>query len=305
MNEKEMNTAIFNKMLENAQDTFNNHGECRVGTYTIADLQKRDVFFYGDDANTTVYRIEVGAFSCQYTARNAFELCQYFARLAGAKCPVFTKEETAAPVCTFTMDVPKGARHLADFADKDKNWRPCLCNVFVDVNNSTLCASNNHVLKTMHVKIGDLTGEVANSDYVCITPKDIKKLHGVCVVKVYIDRGFITTEITDARGVKYASNAINNLYPNYKGVYPKVCRKGHITIARDQIKDFAKSLKKSDATTLLKIESGSDFATVSTDGNERTLRLTEKAQANAVFAFKKRCARKVREKRVERRHLVQ
>lgn len=254
MNEKEKNFAIYSKMLENAQDTFNNHGECEVGTYTVNDLLKRNMFQYDEFANTVFYRIEVGGFSCQYSAMSAFELCAKFARLAGVKTPTFTKEEDATPVCTFTMDVPKEAKFLANFVETNKDWRPQLCNVFVDVSNSTMCASDGHVLKSMHVGVSNLVGEISSSDFVCIAPKDIKKINGRCEVRVFKNGDYITTEVTDAKGVKYVFKDTNRRYPNYAGVYPRLnYEQGYIKFTASEAKRFAKWLEKSDDTVCLEV----------------------------------------------------
>lgn len=241
-----MNIAIFNKMLENAQDTFHNCGKCEAGTYTITDLQDRGIFQFEDTEKE--YLIEVGTFSCKYTARSAFELCAYFAKLAKVKVPVFTKEQGGEPVCTFEMDVPKEARYLAGFVSKTR-LRESLLNVFVDVNNSTLCASDGEKLKTMHVEISNLVGEVTRNDYVCISPKDIKRISGHCTVRVCKDTvgNVITTEITDANGVKYATEALNRTYPNYMGVYPRLSREyGYAKLTKGEARRFTKWLEKSD-----------------------------------------------------------
>lgn len=297
MNEKEKNTAIFNKMLENAQDAFHNCGKCEAGTYTITDLWRK---FQFEDTEKE-YRVEVGTFSCKYTARSAFELCAYFAKLANVKVPVFTKEQGGEPVCTFEMDVPKEARYLADFVSKD-DMREQLLNVFVDVNNSTLCASDGVKMKTMHVEISNLVGEVTRNDYVCISPKDIKRISGHCTVRVYKDKVWntITTEITDANGVKYAMEDINRIYPNYMGVYPYLSREyGYAKLTKDEARRFTKWLEKSDDIVCLEFRE--DTVSVARHLDDKgifretaSFKLESKGKyCIMIICFKSRCMKKV------------
>lgn len=252
MTEKKMNIAIFNEMLKNAQDAFENYGSCEVGTYTIADLQNWKKFQFNNGANTKFYHIEVGTFCCQYSARDAFKLCQKFAKLAKTKTPVFTKENSGEAACTFTMVVPKGAKYLANFVSHDDYVPKATDNVFLDVKNSTLCASDGHLLKTIHIEISSLIGEISNSDYVCISPKDIKRISGHCKVSVYKDEYDITTKITDESGANYIFKSGNKKYPNYMGIYPKVSREnGYIKFTKSEAKRFTKWLEKSDDTVCL------------------------------------------------------
>jgi len=288
MTDKEKNLAIFNEMLKNAQEQFN--AECyNVGSYTIQQLAGGKLGH--KEYVERKYRIEVDTFSCEYTERSAYQLLQQFARLAGVKCPTFTKESEETPICTFTMDVPKEAKHLANFLDT-KNINESLHNVFVDVANETLCATDAHLLKTMHVEISDMKGELKSGSYVAITAKDIKKICGRCEVAVYKDYDDITTEITDAKGVKYTFKDSNRRYPNYFRVYPKVSKKGYVKLTKDEAKRFAKWLRKSDEEVGIVIDGVELKAT--REGNATTFALENNEVGCAMeTAFKSRSLKTV------------
>jgi len=292
MTDKEKNLAIFNEMLKNAQEQFENE-KYEVGTYTIQQLASGRLNHKEYVKRT--YRIEVDTFSCEYTERSVYQLLQQFARLAGVKCPTFTKESEETPVCTFTMDVPKEAKHLANFVATDyynKEVRPMLCNIFVDVANETLCASDGHLLKTMHVEISNLQGEIKSRSYVLITAKDIKKICGRCEVAVCKDYDDITTEITDAKGVKYTFKDSNRRYPDYFSVYPKVSKKGYVKLAKDEAKHFAKWLRKSDEEVEIVI--GGMELKATREGNATTFALeSNDAQCEMETAFKSRSLKTV------------
>jgi len=292
MTDKEKNLAIFNEMLKNAQEQFENE-KYEVGTYTIQQLASGGLNHKEYVERT--YRIEVDTFSCEYTERTAYQLLQQFARLAGVKCPPFTKESEETPICTFTMDVPKEAKHLANFVATDnynKEVHPMLCNIFVDVFNETLCASNGHLLKTMHVEISDMKGEIKSRSYVAITAKDIKKICGRCEVAVYKDYDGIITEITDAKGVKYVFKDSNRRYPDYFSVYPKVSKKGYVKLTKDEAKRFAKWLRKSDEEVGIVINGMELKAT--REGNATTFALeSNDAQCEMETAFKSRSLKTV------------
>jgi len=288
MTDKEKNLAIFNEMLKNAQEQFERENY-EVGTYTIQQLASGRLNHKEYVERT--YRIEVDTFSCEYTERTAYQLLQQFARLAGVKCPTLTKESEETPICTFTMDVPKEANYLTNFLDT-KNINKVLRNVFVDVFNETLCASDGHVLKTMHVEISDMEGELKSGSYVAITAKDIKKICGRCEVAVYKDYDDITTEITDAKGVKYVFKDSNRRYPDYFSVYPKVSKKGYVKFTKDEAKRFAKWLRKSDEEVGIVINGMELKAT--REGNATTFALESNGAGCAMeTAFKSRSLKTV------------
>lgn len=252
MTEKGINKAIFEKMLENAKDVFNNYGKCEVGTYTLAKLQQNGVFRYENNAHNKVYNIKVENFQCSCRATWAFYLCARFARLAGKKVPVFTKTEAVKPLCTFTIVVPKEAKYLANFVSKNDNQN--LNRIFLDVNNSALCASDGHSMKTMRVEITSLVGEIPATDCAYISSKDINKISGRCEVSIYKEGYNITTAITDVNGIKYVLKESNRKYPNYTSIYPKLSREyGYIKFAKDEAKRFTKWLEKSEDTVCLEV----------------------------------------------------
>lgn len=247
MNEKNM--AIFSQMLENAKEVFDS---CTidVGTYSIKELVKleeRRRLFY--DFQGKEFRVKVGEHSKNYFMEKAFRVLNDFCKREKIKCPLFNKFESGEPVGTFTMEVPADAKILADFVAHEGCLHPVLENIFINVAESFLCASDGYKIRIVPIVISDLTGEYP--DYTYIKPAIIKYLSGRCNVRVYINGNYCTTEITDERGQVYISRQDNVKYPNVRGAIPNLSYDyGYIKFTQDDAKRFAKWLDSSTYNTV-------------------------------------------------------
>ncbi len=252
MEEKDFNLRILDELKKVAREVFDETtvticGKNEGFTLTAAELAK------GKDSSGNkillsrneekAYTIKVDSFSCTTTSETVFNHVWRFEQLANLKQSDkarFVKREKKETLCSFEMVITKGHTSLAKFVESGTP-RPAMNNIYIDVPNKRLVASDGYILREMPIQI-DAPCELPECTYFYIRPQDIKHLTGKCMVTKFKDY----TEIINSKGDVFSCDCNIN-FLNYRSVYSNLSHEGYVKVSKKDIpalKAFAKGLTK-------------------------------------------------------------
>lgn len=260
MTEREINKAIYAKLVDIANDVVKNYATIpSPGTYTLNEMvdnhpkgwRNKTIWDLNEKGRCKDYTIEVGNFKCQFHAGNIFNLVSNFHKIARGPLPTFTVIPKGECVCEFFMDIPKEAKFLQNFYAKKDYLNPVLSIVYIDIENRCLVATDGFALKTVDVNIGGLCkNEESFMPY--MKPEYLKLLAGKrCCVRIlktkeyYNELPHFHSEIEDVENNVYISDIDRSVqnYVDYKSVYGNIAENFIFSVRPESVKGFTKAIK--------------------------------------------------------------
>lgn len=312
MNDLQKDQAIYNEMLQIANEVFNNatannevlrkYMNENGGVVSINDILKPYSDVYNSilvTANNKDLRtVTVDTFTCSFPPMRVFELVKYWKSLAKAKGDIiFTYEEEInrefAGSVEIRLENAANAKLLANSVADDE-LRPVMNNVLLEINATSgdiyFVASDGHELAIISNSPADICKPNESTDMVfqaLYSKTDWKRIcdyarkqkSSVCF-EIYRRSGedCMETMVAVLGDTKVKSQQVGR-YPNWKSVLPDLSTMKHFNLADEDVQSAKKWLSKVKAystydSVAVSVYKGSDIIYFDTDNATTTFRLS-------------------------------
>lgn len=227
MNEKEFNREVLRQLYEAGREVFATVENLAAGTYTARELgdrkQGKEPFSYDTPDALQEITITQGEFCCRVQRQHIFHVIDGWEKLCrvGAKKITFTRKDAEQEdvVLRFKISgLSRDIKQLAKFVSSDPN-RPEMANIFLDVENRALVATNGNMMQSFTISVSEVDGERGRLP-LFIRPDVLKHLSYSCNVAVHKRGDEYDTELTCDDGRTFRSGFTSECYPDWKSVVP-------------------------------------------------------------------------------------